>query len=521
MTSRHIQTRVVRNVLLVALSVLAAGTWPATAISERAKDTLVIALPIEVPIPDVHKATGLPLLGMLAQISDTLVVLDEHGKVKPWLAESWTLEDGGRSLVFKIRDNVKMHDGRTLTADDVAFSIDRFRKVSIGRSTLAPVESVTVLPGNRVKVTTKAPFEPLLRSFTYQTIGIYSQAAIDRAGDDEFSKHPIGPGPYRFVRLIRGDRMELQAFDQYWAGKPTLRRIIVRYIPDISARMAALESGDVDVIHDFTPQDARRIQSDPNLVFINPPSAGFIRFNMNTQKPPFNDVRVRHAIAYAIDREAIVKEIFSGLAKVAHSLVPANAVGYVDTYDFYRYNPGKAQQLLREAGVPNLTFSFSYGAGRYLMDKEVVEAVQAQLAKVGVTMQISQMEWGQFSAMIRQPLERNPSQMTFTWWRTVNADADSAIGIFSKAELPPRGNNVPFYLSEEFERVYAAQQVEPDPARRRALVRQVQQVLMNDLPAVPMYQQPIFWATRKNVVGFGNKVTPLSTIWPLYDVVIK
>jgi len=507
---------------LVVLGLILVIAWPVRPTLAQPKDTLVIALPIEVPSADTHLAIGLPAIGMAAQITDTLVVLDERGRVTPWLAESWTEEDGGRSLVFKIRDNVKMHDGRTLTADDVVFSIDRYRKVSIGRSSLAPVESVTTLPGNRVKLTTKAPFAPLLRTFTYQSIGMFSKAAIEKAGSDqEFAKHPIGPGPYKFVRLVRGDRMELEAFDQYWAGKPKIRRVIVRYVPDISARVAALETGDVDVIHDFTPQDAQRLKGDPNFVFINPPSAGFIRFNMNTVRPPFNDVRVRQAMAFAIDRDAIAREIFKGLAKVSRSLVPANAFGYVETYDIYRYNPERARTLLQEAGVPNLSFTFTYGAGRYLMDKEVVEAVQAQLAKAGVAMRINQMEWGQYSAMLRLPLERNPAQMSFTWWRTVNNDADSAIGIYTRRETPPRGYNVPFYVSDEFERLYEAQQTEADPEKRRGIIRQMQQALMQDLPAVPMYQQPIFWATRKNVVGYAKKVTSISTTWPLYDVEFK
>jgi len=507
---------------LAAAALAATANGRAAPAGAAAGDVLTIALPIEVFSADLHVIAGLPATGMDAQISDTLVVFDAQGQVKPWLAESWTQEDGGRSLVLKIRDNVKMHDGRTLSADDVKFSVDRFRRIALGRSSLAAVESVTVMPGNRVRVTTKAPFAPLLRTFTYQSIGIYSKAAYDKAGSDqEFSKHPIGPGAYRFVQLVRGDRMELEAFPQYWAGAPKIRRIVVRYIPDESARVAALQAGDVQVINDFTPQDAQLIRRDSRLVLIDPPSAGFIRFDMNTQKPPFHDVRVRRAMAYAIDRDSIVKEIFSGLAKVAHSLVPSNAVGYVDTYDVYRYDPAKAKQLLAEAGVPTLTFTMSYGAGRYLMDKEVVEAVQAQLTKVGVTMRINQMEWGQYSAMIKLPLDRNPNQMSFTWWRTVNGDCDSAVGIYTRSDLPPVGNNVPFYQSDAFEKAYADQQSETDPEKRRAIIRRLQQILMNDLPALPMYQQPILWATRKNIEGFAQKVTPLSTVWPLYDVAIR
>lgn len=483
---------------------------------QRPKDTLTIALPFDIPTPDTHLATGLPAIGVAAQISDVLVV-EQNGEVRPWLAESWQSEDGGPSLVFKIRDNVRMHDGNTLTAEDVVFSIERFRKVAIGRSALAPVVRVAALPGNRVRVTTEAPFAPLLRTFTYTSIGIYSRQAIEKAGDD-FPKRPLGPGPYKFVEFIPGNRLVLEAFDDYWAGRPKIRRVIVRPIVDDGARVAALEAGDVDVIHAFSPLDAQRLQANPSLQVFNPPSAGFIRLNMNTQRPPFKDVRVRWAVAYGIDRDEIVRNIFRGLAEIAHSIVPNNAFGYTPEYDVYRYDPERARRLLREAGVPDLTFTLSYGAGRYLMDKEVVEAVQAQLRRVGVTVKIQATEWAQFSEMIRQPLEKNTTEMTLTWWRTINGDADSAIGIFTRAEWPPQGNNVPFYYSEAFERLYKAQQVEADPDRRRELLRQLQQVAMQDLPVIPMYNQPQYWAARRGVKGFGEKITPLSTLLPLYDV---
>ncbi|MER3399174.1 MAG: hypothetical protein C4316_11725 [Chloroflexota bacterium] len=183
-----------------------------------------------------------------------------------------------------------------------------------------------------------------------------------------------------------------------------------------------------------------------------------------------------------------------------------------------KYDPERAKQLLREARVPDLTFTISYGAGRYLMDKEVVEAIQAQLRRVGVTVRIQAMEWAQFSEMTRQPLEKNITEMTFTWWRTINGDADSAISIFTRAEWPPQGNKVPFYYNEAFERLYKAQQVETDPNRRREFLQQLQQVAMQDLLVIPIYNQPQYWAARKAVKGFGEKITPLSTLLPLYDV---
>jgi len=146
--------------------------------------------------------------------------------------------------------------------------------------------------------------------------------------------------------------------------------------------------------------------------------------------------------------------------------------------------------------------------------------VQAQLAEIGVNVELRAMEWAQFSEYIRQPLGQSQSEMTLIWWRTVNADPDSAIGVFTEAELPP-GNNPTFYVSEEFERPYEAQQTGSDLAARRQVIRDLQEVLMTDLPAIPMYNQPQFWAVRADVVGFDEVITPLSTVQPLYTVTIE
>jgi peptide/nickel transport system substrate-binding protein len=479
---------------------------------------LVVALPVDIPIPDTHKATGLPAIGADAQVSDVLVVIKD-GEVVPWLAESWEYEDEGRSLVFKIREGVLHHNGMPLTAEDVKWSIDRFREKSIGRSALAPVTEVEVVDDMHVRVSTAEPFAPLLRTFSYSTIGIYSKAAHDEIGDDEaFSRHPVGPGPFEFVEWIPGQRMLLRAFDDYWAGRPQVDTLEFRTILDEASRIAALEAGEVDVIHAFSPTELERLERNDELIVYNPPSAGFIRLNMNTGRPPFDDVRVRQAVAYALNRQEIAEGLFLGQAPLAKSLVPSEALGYTDEFDVYEFNPERAKELLAEAGVDNLTFEFAYGSGRYLLDSEVATLVQAQLAQSGIRVNIVPMEWAQFSEYIRQPAGDARTNMTLTWWRTVNGDPDSAIGIFTRKELPPAGNNVPYYVSDEFERLYQAQQVETDDQERLAQIRDLQRVLMEDLPAIPMYNQPQLWAARANVVGFQEAITPLSTMEPLHQV---
>src|SRR5690606_10121058 len=248
-------------------------------------------------------------------------------------------------------------------------------------------------------------------------------------------------------------------FEDYWAGAPAIQTVEFRVILDEAARVAALEAGEVDAIHAFAPIEAERLATNPEINVINPPSAGFIRFIMNTQRPPFDDPRVRRAMAHAIDREAIDEAIFLGTAPVAHSLVPAGTFGYTEEFDTYDYDPERARELLAEAGVPDLSFELAYGAGRYLLDSAVVTTVPAQ-----------------FAEYIRQPPAESQTQMNLTWWRSVNGDPDSAIGVFTAAEMPPAGNNPTYYESEEFERLYAAQQTEPDPDARRELLRDLQRV---------------------------------------------
>lgn len=486
--------------------------------SSAQSSTLVIALPVDIPIPDAHKATGLPAIGATAQVGD-LLVIEEDGEFKPWLAESWTYEDDGRSLIFKIVDGVTAHDGSPVTNEDVVWSIARFRERSIGRSALAPVTEVVALDGNRVRVSTLEPFSPLLQTFTYSTITIYSKTAYDAIGnDDAFSLAPVGPGPFKFVEWIPGERMVLEAFDDYWAGRPSVDRIEFRVIRDEASRIAALEAGEVDVIHAFSPLEFQRLEGNAALVVWNPPSAGFIRLNMNTQRPPFDDVRVRQAVAHAIDRNELSVGLFGGTAPIARSLVPSEAIGYTADFDVYDYDTDRARALLAEAGVPNLRFTLTYGAGRYLLDSEVVTLVQAQMARIGVQVDIEAMEWAQYSQYIRRGPDDNTTDMTLTWWRTVNGDPDSAIGIFTNAELPPTGNNVPQYSSDTFEALYLAQQTEVDPATRLQVIRDLQEVLMTDLPAIPLYNQPQFWAGRANVSGFYEAITALSTLKPLYRV---
>ena len=166
-----------------------------------------------------------------------LVRLNEKGEVVPWLITKWESADGGKQLVLTIRDNVKMHNGAIMTADDVAYSIERFRTLAVGKASLDPVKKVQVLDPKRVALVCDAPFAPLLRTLAYTSITIYTKAEIEKWGNDNFGLHVSGMGPYKMTEFKAGDKMVLQAFDDYWGGKPKIKTITFRMIPEMSARI--------------------------------------------------------------------------------------------------------------------------------------------------------------------------------------------------------------------------------------------------------------------------------------------
>ena len=422
--------------LAAVLVALVVGTAPA------AKDTLVIGMPTDVPIFDTHNA-GDPLTGgLLHQVAEPLVRLTHDGQVVPSLVEaSEEPSKDGRTWTLHTRKGVKFTDGTAFGAEALRLNLERFRRHSVGKATLAMVTSMEVAGEHALRVTTEAPFAPFVSSLGSPEIVVYSPTQILEVGDDNPHTAPVGTGPFKFVHHKRGQEVRLEANDEYWGGKPKLRAIVSRPYPDQGARMLALESGDVDLIVDVPPREAARLARNITLTVSTPPSARVIWVYLNTQTEAFKDKRVRQALYYAIDREAMAKDIFAGTATALHSPGPVGANGYTDKYDRYGYDPERARQLLEDAGAANLSFTLHHSPGRYLLSGQVVEAVQAYLEQVGVTMRVIDLEWGALSQLASQPVETNQVQAVLLGWRSVNGDIDSAIQDFGSAFWRPRGNN--------------------------------------------------------------------------------
>ncbi|MDH4136825.1 MAG: ABC transporter substrate-binding protein [Anaerolineae bacterium] len=480
----------------------------------RRGGTLVISLGTDVPIFDSVYASGIPNLGIIHLVSQGLTRIHPEGgepKVLPVLATSWTASPDGKTWTFKLRQGVKFHDGTPFNAEAVKFNIERMldpETKALARSAFAMIQSVEVVDEYTVNITTEGPFAALPAQLAYSPMAMNSPTQVQKLGNKDYHTAPMGTGPFKFVHHIKGQEVLVEANKEYWGGAPYLDAVAMRPIPETASRVLALEAGESHVVYHVPPRDAQRFRDNPDLGIdvLTPPQQRIIFMGMNVQWGPFQDNRVRQALNYAVDKQAIIDNIFLGLTQPMDSPLPPTALCYSPT-KYYEYNPDKAKELLAEAGYPDgFEVTLHFGSGRYLLDTEVVEAVQAYLADVGVKVKVIPLEWAAYGAMIRKPLEETEIQMFLIGWGLPTLDPDLGIQTYSKDAWAP-GLNTMFYSNPELDGLIAEQRATLDPAKRCEVVKSAQEIIMEDAPQIYLYYEPQIHAKRTEVKDFIISVT--------------
>ena len=507
-------------VVILLLASCAAPAAPAesgAAADEAAPGgTLVIARPTDAVGLDPKVETTSPGNWVMSNIYENLVKLDTDLTLQPVLAERWEQVEPDRWR-FYLRQGVKFHDGTDFNAEAVKFSIERIKNPDDpGRSAsnLRAIVAIEVVDDYTVDIVTDGAYGPLLNimSLVYAT-GIVSPAAVEKYGED-YTRNPVGTGPFRFVEWKTNDQIVIERNEDYWGEKAPLDRVIYRVIPEESARMLALDTGEVQMVMAPAPSQMDSYRDNPDFTIYETPGVRVIYFGLMTAREPFSDVRVRQALNYGFDRQSILDNVLEGAGYLPQSYISPPVFGFKDVGQYFAYDPEKAAALLDEAGWTDsdgdgirdkdgkpLAVVHHSARGRYLKDAEVGEAFQAAMRELGVDVKLEILEWATLFEEIRQP--GMPADLFLLGWSTATGDADYTMGpVFGSNSFPPVGWNSTEYSNPEFDELVAAAGASTDQAERAELYGQAQEILARDAVVVPVYNSKEIIVTSSKVSGF-------------------
>ena len=440
------------------------------------------------------------------QIFDTLVEFKPGTtEVQPALAESWDVSSDGLEFTFNLRSGVKFHDGTPFNAEAVEFSFGRQLdenhpyydhgpwKYFGGMGMGSIIDEIVVVNDLTVKFILTAPEAPFVSNLAMDFAAIVSPTAV-ALYDEEFPSNPVGTGPFKFVSWTKDDSIVFEANKDYWGEGPYLDRLILRVIPDATARYLALKAGEVDVIDFPSAEDLELMAADPNIELIQQAGLNVGYIAMNVDKEPFGDVRIRQAMNYAINREEIIEGVYGSAGQVANNPIPPTIWSYNEDIEPYPYDPAKARELLAAAGYPD-GFSTDLWAMPVARPynpnaRRIAEIVQAQLADIGVEIEIVTYDWGTYLDKTDGTGSTDGTgehSMCMLGWTGDNGDPDNFIYLLLSADsaVPP-AMNVSFWKNQEFTDLTLQAKRVYDQDARAALYEQAQVIFHEEAPWVPL-----------------------------------
>ena len=417
-------------------------------------------------------------------IFDDLLDRDEKFNVKPALAERWEIPDP-LTYIFHIRSGVRFHNGQPLTSRDVKWTFDSLltKKIrSTKASTYRFVDHIETPDETTVVFHLKEPFASLLWNLSDGAMGIVPYGSLG-----EMSQHPIGSGPFRVVSAEQDKDVVLGRNDGYWGERARLGRVQLLVTPDMTTRALELRKGSADIaINALTPDMVLTLEKDTNLAVLRAPGTILSYLGFNLRDPILGDVRVRHALAYALDRGPMVKYLWRDFAQPAYSILPVQSWAYDGNVPHYEHNPEQANQILDNAGfrsVNGVRFHLTMKTSTEESTRLMVAVLQQQLRAVQIQLDIRTFE----SATFFSDVTKGAFQLYSLRWIAGNEDPDFFEYAFHSSKVPPNGANRGFYVSPRLDTLIDKARAELDQNTRKELYAEIQQILAEDLPYIDLW----------------------------------
>lgn len=437
---------------------------------------------------------------VLLNLYDTLVAFaDETMEIEPSLATSWATSEDGLTWTFQLRAGVRFHDGTPVDADAVIFSIDRLRQDNNPHASdparpykpsYRVIDEITAADPLTVVFKLREPSAVFLNNLAMFPAGIVSPTAVKKLGKG-FSTNPVGTGPFRFERWIRSQQLVLAANDDHWRGRPHFDRVVFVPVSESATRIQQLVRGEIHIADNLPPAALDELAKNPTLTVPEEISMNVAYLAMQTEKPPLDDIRVRQAIALAIDKKALIRVGYAGHAEAAVNLLPKAMWGHHDGIKDRPFDPEASRKLLQAAANDNgfqlpLTLSLAVmSEPRPYMEQplQIAAFVKDSLAVVGINLTIEPKP----SDLHFARMMRGDFQIGLTGWTTDNGDPDNFLySLLDLDNIGDSGNNVSRYRNEEVHELLLAGQRELDQDRRLVIYHQAQELIFADAPIVPL-----------------------------------
>jgi len=491
-------------------------------VAARAEQTLVISIAADPTGFDPEAVANNTSGFIMATVFDSLVRYKPGTtEVEPGLAKSWDISPDGLTYTFHLRTGIKFHDGTPFNAGEYIKTLDRQLKKDDPNSiyktgpvegyedfTFGSVDSYSALDDNTVQFKLKAPSAAFLNSLAMVWNGVVSYDAAAKLGKD-FRNKPVGTGPFIFREWKSRDQIVLDANPDYWKGKPKLDHIVFKEYPDAQAALLALQRGETQVMGDVATQVIPALRADKNIVVVTQPGLTVNGMAMPNDTAPFDDKRVRQALNYAVDKEAINKALYGGLAVTMTSPLPEAQWGFDKSLKGYPYDPAKAKQLLAAAGVkPGLKIellSYNTPRGYNPAGADLAVALQGYFRKVGIEAEVRKLDMGAFLASVRSG---NYHGLFLTGWSGDNGDPDNFVGeLWGSYGMPV--NDTSHYKDPAVDKLMQQAAAEVDHAKRIQMYAKIQAMILDGAPWVFVNSTLQVRATRKTVKGFQLNPTQM------------
>ncbi|MDV7021773.1 glutathione ABC transporter substrate-binding protein GsiB [Atlantibacter subterraneus] len=432
--------------------------------------------------------------------------LDKEMKVKNVLAESYTVSDDGLVYTVKLRQGVKFQDGTDFNAAAVKVNLDRasnpdnkLKRYNLYKN----IASTEAVDPSTVKITLKQPFSAFINILAHPATAMISPAALEKYGK-EIGFHPVGTGPYALETWNQTDFVKVKKNASYWEqGLPKLDTITWRPVVDNNTRAAMLQTGEAQFAFPIPYEQAAVLQKNDKLDLVTTPSIMQRYISMNVTQKPFDNPKVREAINYAINRDALVKVAFAGFATPATGVVPP-AIAFAEPFKAWPYDPAKARELLKEAGYPNGFETTLWSSHNHSTAQKVLQFTQQQLAQVGVKVKLTAMDAGQRAAEVEGKGQKESGvRMFYTGWSASTGEADWALSpLFASQNWPPTLFNTAFYSNPQVDNDLTEALKTTDNAQKASLYKNAQEIIWKESPWVPLVVEKLVSAHSKSLSGF-------------------